>query len=279
MIKKPPESAKTKIIVKTLASSQQQNERPYLFDIFRTNFNAALDEAGYPGLHYGRQVEVARVFQISTSAARKWVMGECIPDWDNMLFIADTLNVSVDALLGRVTTNLKNQSKMVSIPLGIVNQKSTDKDWVQQLSSVQFETKWLEGGMRLKHEDLQLMVVAGNNMAPTLEDGDIIFVDTRAANNLDEIEDNAIYLFRHKERPLIRRVQFTLGDSVDLVCDNKSFNTVTVPRKAISSYQIGEPFGGTRKKDTLVIIGKVQWAIKRVARDSIASAESIIRLT
>lgn len=234
-----------------------KKERPRLFGVFRKNFNAALDEANYPSLHYGRQTEVARVFQISTSAARKWVMGECIPDWDNLIFIADTLNVSVDALLGRTA---KLESKPATP--GTIADMPTSIDEIgltKLLGGLQFDANWLETGMRLKHEGLQLMIASGDSMSPTLDDGDIIFVDTRATL----IENNAIYLFKCNDGFLIRRVQFTLEDSLELVCDNKKKTNTIVPRSAIHAEQIEAGFGA--RESDLFIVGKVQWAIRRAA--------------
>lgn len=248
-----------------MATKNQTKVRPKLLETFSKNFNVALDEAEFPGLHYGRQVEVSRVFQITKSAARKWVMGDSMPDWDNMVFIADTLNISVDALLGR-GTRLKAEPT-ITIPIGIADPKSEVKsDWIKTLSSVSFEERWLENGMRMQHADLQLVVVSGNHMSPTLDDGDTVFVDTRA-NKVEDMEDNSIYLLKHRQRALLRRVQIGLMDTLNLVCDNKEYPDVEVPTSAVLPYQIGEGHGA-RETDTIAVIGKVQWAIKRVAQDS-----------
>ena len=234
-----------------------KKERPRLFDVFSKNFNAALDKESYPSLHYGRQTEVARVFQISTSAARKWVMGECIPDWDNLLFIADTLNVSVDALLGR-TVKLESTPATPG-PIAGGHTPIDETGLTKLLGGLQFDANWLETGMRLKHEGLQLMIASGNSMSPTLDDGDIIFVDTRATL----IENNAIYLFKCNDGFLIRRVQLTPEGSVELVCDNKKIANTIVPRSAIHTEQIEAGFDA--RESDLLIVGKVQWTIKRAS--------------
>lgn len=245
---------------KKMAAEPKKN---HIFDTFRENFNIALDTAGFPALHYGRQVEVASRFGISTSAARKWVMGECIPDWANLILIADTLGVSVDSLLGRGTSN--ELTSMVSIPIGVVDQQSSvNSEWIKQKSNVQFEADWLESGMRLKHNNLQLMVVTGDSMSPTLDGNDIVFVDTESVKNLDEFEDNAIYLFKHKGRPLLRRVQVNFDETFGLNCDNAKFPSSVVPKTSIHLITPGD--GNTAESSKLYLIGRVQWAIKRVSQ-------------
>ena len=244
-----------------MMKERRKKERNAIFEVFRQNFNAALDNAGLPKLHYGRQLEVAKSFNISPSAARKWVMGECIPDWENLILIADKLNISVDALLGR-NANLQ----MVSIPLSVLNpSKNDNEEWITKLSNVHFEASWLESGMRLKHDDLILMVVNGDSMSPNLEHNDIIFIDMKAAANVDELEDNAIYLFKHKGRPLLRRIQLNFDETINLTCDNKQFSSAVIPKHVFQFKQNDEP-----EQDALSIsyVGRVQWAIKRVAPDN-----------
>jgi phage repressor protein C with HTH and peptisase S24 domain len=122
--------------------------------------------------------------------------------------------------------------------------------------------------MRLKHEGLELMIASGDSMSPTLDDGDIIFVDTRATL----IENNAVYLFKCNDSFLIRRVQLTPEDSVDLVCDNKKIANTIVPRSAIRSEQIESGFGA--RESDLFVIGKVKWAIKRaVTREKLTQID------
>lgn len=235
------------------------------YEEFARNFNAALDAAGYPDLHYGRQVAIGRDFGISTSAARKWVMGDCLPDHENLIMIADRLNVGLDALFGR--TPRISQEPMVSIPFGGVIAPCNDAnaadavEWIEKLSTVQMEASWLESWMRLKHNDLFLMKVEGSNMSPTLAGGDIVFVDSSPIKDVLDIEDNGIYLIMAKGKPQLRRILLGFDEVVTLVSDNKHFPPISVPLTAFQP-------GSKAAKPVLTILGKVPWCVHRVSRAS-----------
>lgn len=231
---------------------------------FAKNLNAALDAAGYPDLHYGRQVEVGKAFGISTSAARKWVMGDCLPDHENLILIADKLNIGLDALFGRAPR--LSSEPMVSIPVGAAHAFSpgskNDGPWLDYLSTIQMEASWLETGMRLKHDDLSLMMVTGDNMSPTLSEGDVVFVDAAPDLDIMDVEDNGIYLLMAQGKPQLRRILLGLDDSVTLTSDNKHFPPITVPLIAFRrSNKTGAP--------KLSIIGRVPWCVHRVSRAAI----------
>lgn len=241
---------------------------------FAKNFNAALDAAGYPGLHYGRQVVVGKDFGISTSAARKWVSGECLPDNENLLKIADKLKVGLDTLFGR-SPRIAGEP-MISIPLGVAPtakqasaQAATQSGhWLNQFTSIQMEASWLETGMKLKRDNLFLMTVAGDNMSPTLSDGDVVFVES-ASVPIDEIEENSIYLIMAQGKPQLRRILLGLDDKVMLTSDNKHFPSISVPVSAFRGHKGAKP--------AIEIIGRVPWCIHRVSRASAAMPLETIR--
>lgn len=236
---------------------------------FAKNFNARLDAAGYPGLHYGRQVEVGKIFGISTSAARKWVMGDCLPDHENLLKICDTLGVGLDTLFGR--SPRIGGEPMVSIPLGMAppitedsakkSSKSGRSPWLNQFSSIQMEAAWIETGMRMKSGNLYLVTVAGDSMSPTLNNGDTVFVDATPVK-IDEIVENGIYLIRSQGRTQIRRILVGIDNKVTLSSDNKHFPSIT----GLSTSEFKPGRGGVTP--AIEIIGSIAWCIHRVSRAS-----------
>lgn len=59
---------------------------------FSFRLNQALDEAGLPPKHHGRQVEAAKLFGVSQNAVRKWLEGEVIPELDRLPEIVKKIN-------------------------------------------------------------------------------------------------------------------------------------------------------------------------------------------
>lgn len=250
--------AETRQSVKTRAKKKTLIKKSPKYVVFATNLNATLDAAGYPPVHHGRQVVLGQNFGISTSAARKWLTGDCLPDYDNLILIADKLNVGLDSLFGR--SPRLSGAPLVTIPIGTAMQGDMLQPGkvIDPFSALQMEAEWIETGMRLKHNNLVLMTVSGDNMNPTLADGDTVFVDTTPVKDIHSIEENAIYVIMTKGRQQIRRIQIGLDDNITLSSDNKHFPPVTVP----ISY-----FVQSREKPAQIqIIGHIPWAIHRVSR-------------
>ena len=224
-----------------------------IVEIFAENFNAALDNNQYPNLHFGRQVEVHKNFGISTSAARKWVMAECLPDIPNLIAIADKLNVSLDFLLGRAP-RLSNEP-MVSIPIG--SSQPNNGEWLEAFSAIQMESTWIENGMRMKHDNLSLMVVSSDNMRPTFSEGDIVFVDASPIEDVCDLEENGIFLIMAHGRPQIRRIVFNFDDTISLNSDNKEYPPVQLPTSTFAINPKDEA-------PALKILGRITWVIHRV---------------
>lgn len=255
---KPKLQSKAKSKAKAKAKEKAKPIEVHKYDVFATNFNAALDASGYPQLHFGRQVEVGKTFGISTSAARKWVMGDCLPDHNNLIMIADTLKVSLDTLFGR--SPRLGSEPMVSIPIG--GPKNGEGEWLEKFSAIQMEATWLETGMRMQHNDLFLLMVSGDNMSPTLADGDIVFVDATPIKDIQNVEENGIYLIMVHGRTQIRRILLGLDNTITLTSDNKHFPPVTVPVGSFS------PTKDKKQPPAMKLIGRIPWTIHRVGRVS-----------
>jgi hypothetical protein len=61
--------------------------------------------------------------------------------------------------------------------------------------------------------------VPGDEMAPQLGEGDLVFVDTAQA----ALDGNGIYAVEYEGRRLIRRIEQRLGDRIVLKCDNPAY--------------------------------------------------------
>jgi len=66
---------------------------------FSARLNEALDQCGIAPKGRGRQVAVAKLFDVSQKGARKWLEGEAIPNTKRIPEIAARLNTSTEWLL------------------------------------------------------------------------------------------------------------------------------------------------------------------------------------
>lgn len=233
---------------------KSKSEKSPVLGIFKKAFKAALDANNVPPIHYGRQKWIAEKYQVSTSAARKWLSGGCMPDLDNLLMIADDLGVTVDQLLGRKPAQLAKNT--VAIPI-----RGDATDPTSIFGNVEFEGGVLESAMRMSQKGVELFVVSTDAMASFIDVGDIAFIDT----GTKRLEDNKVYMFTAipSNRVLIRRVILNLDDTVRLICTNTNYPEVTLPMKEI---QIGQE--EKELPPTLLLKGEVTWVIHKVKGNS-----------
>jgi len=244
-IDQPPKAAN--------ASAKRQSCTNHLLLSFKKNLNKILARNGIPALHYGRQKWVSERYSVSTSGARKWLKGECLPDWEHITLIADDNNVSIDELLGRKP--FTSSGKSLTIP--VKGESSSDNFGV--IGDVTFEEGLIKTAMRMQHNGVELHVVSTDCMAPSINEGDIAFVDTE----ITKLKDNRIYLLSVNGRVLYRRVMYQMDGSVILSCENANYPSQIVKAKDILTDDHGT------EKSPIKVVGEVVWIIKRISSQSV----------
>lgn len=86
----------------------------------------------------------------------------------------------------------------------------------QVVDYLAFQANWVKNRLGLSPEHLALVEVAGDSMAPTLSDGDLVLVDTR----IDRLRDDAIYVLARDGDLIVKRLQRRLDGSVQIGSDN-----------------------------------------------------------
>lgn len=109
------------------------------------------------------------------------------------------------------------------------------------LRQVGFDRAWLKRISRGRDEDLSIIEVIGDSMAPTLNDGDDILVDCSAAQ--DRVREG-IYVMRRDGELMVKRLSTNPADgTLTIASDNSAYPTWT-----------GCP------ADSVDVIGRVLWA-------------------
>jgi phage repressor protein C with HTH and peptisase S24 domain len=102
-----------------------------------------------------------------------------------------------------------------------------------------FRKKWLKF-RGLCEKDLVLVFARGDSMEPTINDNDTLMIDTSKR----DLSDGSIYVIRTDHHLIVKRVQTLLNQTIVLISDNKSYQSINV--------KLDEA------KD-LEVIGKVVW--------------------
>lgn len=226
-----------------------QDSQDTILKRFSRNLNLILDAAGYPDTKSGRQIRLAEDFNVSPTAARKWLFALSLPEMKTLIAMSERYNRSIGELLGQET---RPMGKSISIP--ILGGEGT-------VSVVQFEAEWLNKEMRVNEFGVHMLICNGDSMATTINNGEIMFVDTP----VPQIDDNAIYLLRFQNRIMVRRIRLGFSNQAELICDNASYQSSQYPLDKIHCNNTNEiDLGAPQQDDAILALGKVLWSIKRV---------------
>lgn len=108
-----------------------------------------------------------------------------------------------------------------------------------------FKRDWVVRTLGLDPKRLALIDVAGDSMSPTINDGDLILLDTRPEQSRTE----GIYVINLCGSLLVKRIRMRLSGVVDVVSDNERYGTETISGEQLTSLQI---------------VGRVVWQGRRV---------------
>ncbi len=176
---------------------------------------------------------------VSDTALRSYLKGS-VPGLDKVLLIAKAADVSVHWLAtgeGEMTdsqdqTDHNADDDFVYIPCldlevsagpGVLVQEET----VQEV--VAFDSQWLRAKLNSNVSRLSLVTVKGDSMSPTLEDGDMIFVDHSSTDFRD-----GIYVFQMEGDLLVKRLQKLPGSLLSVISDNPKFSPFTLDLNDVS---------------------------------------------
>ncbi|MFA0509651.1 MULTISPECIES: S24 family peptidase [Vibrio] len=104
-----------------------------------------------------------------------------------------------------------------------------------------FSEKYLRKDLGYKPENVFLLSVRGDSMAPTLKNQSLVMV-----NKIDDFASDGIYVFRFEGALLVKRLQF-LPEGIEVVSDNPIYKTWEISKKDLEH------------KD-FQIIGEVVWS-------------------
>lgn len=231
------------------AKGARRKTSPEILERFAEIFNSALDERDVPRLHLGRHVSVAKRYNVSISAARKWVTGESLPDTDNLIHIAKDLGYTIDMMLGE--EKAEKRKIMVAFPFLKPNDQGKPE-------YVHFDDAILDPGVRLKFNDIAIYVIDNDEMAPAFNAGDYAFIDTSEV----KLIDGQTYLFELFDgRYLIRTVHVGLHGDYFLTCiDRRNQIDISFRQEDVAIRE----WPKTGRKPDLRLVGQIPWIFKKV---------------
>ncbi len=195
---------------------------------FRDRLIESLNEVGVPAR--GRMAYVASLTDRAAQTVSRWLdpREPGLPDLESCVRLCEGLGRSSDWMLG-----FANEARQAD--------PARSAAWPAEI-------EWAREAFDALHQGSGAGVIirmTGDEMAPLIRDGDLMFVDSRA----NQLVGNGIYALELDDRCMVRRVDSCLGAGLIFKCDNERY-----PERVVKDAAAARRMG-------LRVIGKVRAAI------------------
>jgi len=184
---------------------------------------------------YGSVVALATAVGVSDNAIYKWLAGRGYPSVANLVALARAGRVSVEWLAtgteatpsGKAQARVVEGGDFVFMPhsrIRFSDGREAILSSEQVVDSIAFRSEWIKQRLKAQSRDLILIEVAGDSMAPTAEDSDLIIA------NLAEprFRQDGIYLLRTDDGLVVRRIQRRPDGKLLVRSDNPKYEPMVV---------------------------------------------------
>jgi phage repressor protein C with HTH and peptisase S24 domain len=213
--------------------------------------------------HWPSADRLARSMSVSPSAFRKWLRGEAEPSRERLVALADAAQVSIAWLakgegpaptIARASQGgggarsaepargidparfivLPKQAEAAAAGTGNPPPSRPDTEYIA------FRHDWVRAVLGIEPDDLILETAVGESMRPTIQDGDLLLVDTTDRT----FSSFGVYVLEIAGERLVKRVQRKLDGTLVLISDNDTYQPDHVTGAML---------------DGVTVIGRVVW--------------------
>jgi phage repressor protein C with HTH and peptisase S24 domain len=213
--------------------------------------------------HWPSADRLARAMAVSPSAFRKWLRGEAEPSRERLVALAEAAQVGIAWLArgegppphfmesehggGRARSIGSDSgidpSRFILLPKqaeGAAAGSVTPEPPRPETEYIAFRHDWVRTGFGIEPSDLILEIAVGDSMRPTIQDGDLLLVDTTDRT----FSSFGVYVLVIGGERLVKRVQRKLDGSLVLISDNGTYQPDHVTGEMLTD---------------VTVIGRVVW--------------------
>jgi bacteriophage CI repressor helix-turn-helix domain len=106
--------------------------------------------------------------------------------------------------------------------------------YIEVVDYVTVASAWAREKLGGNLNKIQVITARGDSMEPTIEDGDVMFVDTA----IEAFEGDGLYLLWYIDGLKAKRLQSTVGGGLMIISDNNSYRTETVRGEDLNAVHI-----------------------------------------
>lgn len=214
------------------------------------------------------QANVSKSVGVSSVSVVQWEQGANEPTGKNLMALAKALDCDPDWLLhgdGKGRTKIVKNNNVGESPVHYQSQPINhfvELDFYdievsaghgalvikeeETSNAIAFSQKFINTELCVNANNIFLMPVRGDSMAPTLKNQALVMV-----NKIDEFAGDGIYVFRFDGQLMVKRLQFT-KQGLSVVSDNAAL------------YPAWELTRSELKTEDFEIIGEVVWSGQRM---------------
>jgi transcriptional regulator with XRE-family HTH domain len=192
--------------------------------------------------------DFARCLDVSHSAIADYEKGKGLSRIHTIKQLASTIEqhygISADWLLtgeGTLFTN-RQSLNLISLPLvsprPIVETGNALEGYANTRNCMTFDKDWLRASFGVDPQNLCIMQVTGNSMAPTIAPDEYVFID--GLHDLPEYRDG-VWITRLGDNLLIKRIQLLAAGEYRVTSDNPAYQPI---RLDTAAQILGRVLGG-----------------------------------
>ena len=106
--------------------------------------------------------------------------------------------------------------------------------YIEVVDYVTVASAWAREKLGGNLNKIQVITARGDSMEPTIENGDVMFVDTA----IETFEGDGLYLLWYIDGLKAKRLQSTVGGGLMIISDNSSYRTETVRGEDLNAVHI-----------------------------------------
>lgn len=106
--------------------------------------------------------------------------------------------------------------------------------YIEVVDYVTVASAWAREKLGGNLNKIQVITARGDSMEPTIENGDVMFVDTA----IEAFEGDGLYLLWYIDGLKAKRLQSTVGGGLMIISDNSSYQTETVRGEDLNAVRI-----------------------------------------
>lgn len=196
---------------------------------------------------FGSVADLARSVGVSDNAIYKWVSGRGQPSMVSLVNLAKAAGVSVEWLATGRDLTVKHAPDTLANDGQVPGANAAEREPLpaahsaiqsrQTVDYLKFDPEWLRRVFNVDPKNTTLVEAAGDSMSPTIDDGDLILVDSREKR----FRNDGLYAIRSGNDLCIKRIQRQPDGTFLLRSDNPAYQPLVI------------------KPEDIVFLGRVIW--------------------